>query len=91
MDVEVVEKAFNKCCKVHKGRVADRPVVRLELLHGNYHGSRDVRVYIVTHLGVREDYPHYVEAVYLIVISLLRLLELGEEEVEGTIEQYRLF
>ena len=89
--MEVVEKALDKCCEVHKGRVADRPVVRLELLHGNYHGSRDVRVYIMAHLGVREDDLHYVEAVYLIVISLLRHFELGEEEVESTIEQHRLF
>ena len=88
--MEVIEKTFDKCCKVHESRVTDRPVVRLELLHGNYHGSRDVRVHILAHLGVREDYLHNVEAVYLVVISLLCHLELGEEEVEGAVEQYRL-
>ena len=85
--MEVIEEAPDEGSEAHQSRVADRPVIGLELFHQEHHSSAYERRAIVPEQSITEDKFHDVQGMDLGVFALSGLLHLLQQKLQCSIQQ----
>jgi hypothetical protein len=80
--MEVVQDPLDECREAHEGRVANAPVVRLKLFHGEDHRFGNVRLHILPQISVLEDELHDVESMNFGILAILScIFDLVKQEI----------